>query len=617
MKQSLHQGSQEDKKKFEKLGVDSILGLALLIPKSYDNSFITQTPQLNQKNCIEVEVKHVSQTSRTLSLDLFCTTWNEKIKGVIFRPSFYHTKIFKPGSLLHVRGKIVWGMGKIQIQQPLILKEIDTIVPKYKTTLSNQNMQALVQKYVTKEALVAEGIGEKDAENLRRLHHPDLEFLYSFEENGYPHDIIQTLKYAEIYHYLGALSKKNITYIAKNRLDHDAEEFIASLPFSLTKGQRTCIDAIKEDFRSAHAAKRLIMGDVGCGKTIVMLASVMMAYPKRTILMVPTTVLANQIYEEAIKFLPREVKVTKVVQQSSKEIKLETFDFIIGTHALLFRKLPESDLVMVDEQHRFGTKQRATISNIAKVGNTRAHFLQFSATPIPRTLSMMHASIIDFSYIKELPFKKDIETYIIGKVDFTKLIKHIKDEITKGHQAIIVYPLVEESEVIDYQSIEEGRGYWEKNFEHVFVTFGKDKNKEETLNQFRDEGNILVSTTVIEVGISLPKLTTIVLVAPERLGLASLHQLRGRVSRNGLKGYCYLYTNLEKSNRLSQFAKTTNGFEIAELDLQYRAGGDMLRGILQSGNNFVWFDMANDEEILKKAKASIEHNGVMKKSKRA
>ncbi|WP_331775847.1 ATP-dependent DNA helicase RecG [Sulfurospirillum sp. 1612] len=609
MKRSLQLQSEEDQKKFDKLRIDSILGLALLIPKSYDNSFITQTPQLNQKNCIEVEVQHVSKTPKALSLDLFCITWNEKIKGVIFRPSFYHTKIFKPGSLMHVRGKIVWGMGKIQIQQPQVLKAINTITSKYKTALSNEAMRTLVKKYVTKEALISEGMSDKDATNLWRLHHPDLDFLYEFEKNGYPHDIKETLKYAEIYHYLDALSKKNITYLAKNRLEHDAEPFIATLPFDLTPGQRACIDAIKQDFQSSKAAKRLIMGDVGCGKTIVMLAAVMMAYPKRTILMVPTTVLANQIYEEAIKFLPSNVTVAKVVQQSSKEIDLETFDFIIGTHALLFRKLPETDLVMVDEQHRFGTNQRATISNIAKVGNTRAHFLQFSATPIPRTLSMMHASVIDFSYIKELPFKKDIETHIIGKSKFPQLIGHLKDEIAKGHQAIIVYPLVEESEVIDYQSIEEGRGYWEKNFEHVFVTYGKDKNKEETLQRFRDEGNILVSTTVIEVGISLPKLTTIVLVAPERLGLASLHQLRGRVSRNGLKGYCYLYTNLEKSDRLSQFAKTTNGFEIAELDLQYRAGGDMLRGIFQSGNNFVWFDMAEDHEILKKAKAAMEYNG--------
>jgi ATP-dependent DNA helicase RecG len=261
---------------------------------------------------------------------------------------------------------------------------------------------------------------------------------------------------------------------------------------------------------------------------------------------------------------------------------------------------------MVDEQHRFGTKQRAMIGNLAKNGDKRAHFLQFSATPIPRTLSMMHSSLVDFSYIKELPFKKDIETKIIRKSEFKGLLEHIEREIEKGHQTIIVYPLVEESETIEYQSIEEGRAFWEKRFQRVYVTFGKDKNKEEILEEFCEKGNLLVSTTVIEVGISLPRLTTIVIVAPERLGLASLHQLRGRVSRNGLKGYCFLYTNLNQSQRLEDFCKTTSGFEIAELDLKYREGGDMLKGLFQSGKSFIWFDMNDDEIILKRIKENFK-----------
>ena len=350
------------------------------------------------------------------------------------------------------------------------------------------------------------------------------------------------------------------------------------------------------------------MGDVGCGKTMVILASVVMCYPKRAVLMVPTTVLARQIYDEALKFLPLHVKSTLVVQKSKKSDDLSKFDFIIGTHALLFRELPEIDLVMVDEQHRFGTKQRAAISNLAKKGDKRVHFLQFSATPIPRTLSMMHSSLVDFSYIKELPYKKDIDTKIIRKTEFAKLLEHIKAEIKQKHQVIIVYPLVEESEVIEYQSIEEGRSFWEKSFSNVYVTFGKDKNKEETLQEFSEKGDLLISTTVIEVGISLPRLTTIVLVAPERLGLASLHQLRGRVSRNGLKGYCFLYTNLQKSKRLVDFCKTKSGFDIAELDLKYREGGDMLRGVFQSGKSFEWFDMSEDIEILKEAKDNLKYN---------
>ena len=594
-----------DTKYFKKLGISSFTELALLIPKKYENNFISNTPQLNQENCIEVEVLSTHRSPKALSIKFFSKSWNEKINAVVFRPSAYHSKVFKAGVSLHVKGKILWSNGYIQMQQPKVLKEINTIKTKYKTTLPNATVQRLMAKYLNEQNLKKEGLDEKSIKNLLLLHFPTLYFVNDFFQNGYSKDIIKTLKFVEIYSYLKALSKKNTKYRAKSNLDSDITGFLEKLPFELTGDQLKCIEEIKGDFESGFAAKRLIMGDVGCGKTMVILASVVKAYPKRAVLMVPTTVLANQIYEEAKRFLPLHVEVALVVQKSKKDEDLTKFNFIIGTHALLFRKLPEFDLVMVDEQHRFGTAQRALIANLAKDGDKRAHFLQFSATPIPRTLSMMHSSLVDFSYIKELPFKKDIDTKIIRKTEFAKLLEHIKSEIKQHHQTIIVYPLVEESEVIDYQSIEEGRGFWEKNFKNVYVTFGKDKNKEKTLKEFAKNGDILVSTTVIEVGISLPSLTTIVLVAPERLGLASLHQLRGRVSRNGLKGYCYLYTNLRNSKRLEDFCKTNSGFDIAELDLKYREGGDMLKGVFQSGKNFEWFDMAEDEEILKKAKARL------------
>lgn len=597
-----------DTKYFKKLGISSFTELALLVPKTYENNFISNTPDFNQDNCIEVEVLSTHRSPKALSIKFFSKSWNEKINAIVFRPSAYHSKVFRVGESLHVKGKIVWSNGYIQMQQPKILKEINTLKAKYKTALPNATIQRLMARYLNEQNLKKEDLDEKSIKNLLLLHFPTLPFVNDFFQNGYSKDIIQTLKFVEIYAYLKALGKKNIKYKAKSSLNSDISSFLENLPFKLTNDQQKSIEEISADFVSGFAAKRLIMGDVGCGKTMVILASVMRAYPKRAVLMVPTTVLANQIYEEAKRFLPLHVKTALVVQKSKKDEDLTKFDFIIGTHALLFRELPKFDLVMVDEQHRFGTAQRALISNLAKDGDKRAHFLQFSATPIPRTLSMMHSSLVDFSYIKELPFKKDIDTHIIGRSKFSQLIKHLKDEIAKGHQAIIVYPLVEESEVIDYQSIEEGRGFWEKNFKNVYVTFGKDKNKEETLKEFAKNGDILVSTTVIEVGISLPKLTTIVLVAPERLGLASLHQLRGRVSRNGLKGYCYLYTNLQNSKRLEDFCKTNSGFDIAELDLKYREGGDMLKGVFQSGKNFEWFEISEDEEILKNAKEHMRHN---------
>jgi len=284
---------------------------------------------------------------------------------------------------------------------------------------------------------------------------------------------------------------------------------------------------------------------------------------------------------------------------------LSEYDFIIGTHALLYRELPQASLVMVDEQHRFGTGQRNMLEKLVSSGAKKPHFFQFSATPIPRTQAMIETAHIDVSLITSTPFKKDITSEVIHKGDFPDLLEHIKSEIEKNNQVLLVYPLVEQSEIIEYQSIEEARAYWEKNFDGVYVTHGKDKDKEQVLFDFKDNGNILIATTVVEVGISLPRLTTVVIVGAERLGLSTLHQLRGRVSRTGLKGYCYLYTNQNSSQRLDEFVNMTSGFDIANLDLKFRKSGDLLKGINQSGTEFKWVDIAEDTEIVREVKKDL------------
>ena len=261
---------------------------------------------------------------------------------------------------------------------------------------------------------------------------------------------------------------------------------------------------------------------------------------------------------------------------------------------------------MVDEQHRFGTNQRAMLEKLVSSNKKLPHYFQFSATPIPRTQALIMSSFVEVSLIKELPFKKDIDTKIISKEDFKYLIAHIQKEISLGNQIVIVYPLVEESENFSYQSIEEGKDFWLKYFDKVYITHGKDKNKEDILVKFREDGNILITTTVIEVGISLPRLTTIVIVGAERLGLATLHQLRGRVGRYGQKGYCFLYTHDKNNKRLKAFANTLDGFKIAELDLKFRKSGDLLDGTTQSGESFKYFDEVNDLEILEDVKRYIE-----------
>jgi ATP-dependent DNA helicase RecG len=309
------------------------------------------------------------------------------------------------------------------------------------------------------------------------------------------------------------------------------------------------------------------------------------------------------LFEEAQKFLP--MMKTILVTNKTKKVDLSEYDFIIGTHALLYRELPEAALVMVDEQHRFGTQQRNMLDKLVSEGLRKPHFLQFSATPIPRTQAMIETAHIDVSLITSTPFTKDIESKVIHKSDFKELLVKIKEEIAEGNQVLLVYPLVEQSEMIEYQSIDEARVYWEKNFDGVYVTHGKDKEKEQVLFDFRENGKILIATTVVEVGISLPRLTTVVIVGAERLGLSTLHQLRGRVSRTGLKGYCYLYTNKSSSERLDEFVNTTSGFDIANLDLKFRKSGDLLKGANQSGMQFRFVDLVEDEEIVKSVKKDL------------
>lgn len=595
-----------DKERLKKIGAGTLLDLALLLPHSYENTTLTPTPLLEQTNTIAVKVLSLKQSPKVFQIAFYVESWNAHLDGVIFAFKPYHKAQFRVGSELFIHGKVSYNGGRLQMVQPKIITTINTLIPKYKTPLQNKTVISLMQRYLTLDVLLREGLNEKEAKTLLRLHFPSAKEASTISSFGYSESILNVLKYVEIHNYLKKLSGKKVSFPACAKLDGDEKPFIASLPFALTADQQKVIGEIKRDFLSENAAKRVIMGDVGCGKTMVILASVMMAYPRKAVLMAPTTVLANQLFEEAIKFLPKSVRTLLVTQEADNKELIEDFDFIIGTHALLYRELPQCALVMVDEQHRFGTKQRSLLSALVSKKAWHPHYLQFSATPIPRTLSMIQSSLVDFSFIKMLPFPKDITTKVIAKKDFKALVEHIKNEIVQKHQCIIVYPLVEESEMINYQSIDEGRGFWEKHFEGVFVTYGKDKNKEEILKTFKEEGNLLISTTVVEVGISLPRLSTIVIVGAERLGLASLHQLRGRVSRNGLKGYCYLYTNLAKSERLEKFSQTLDGFEIAELDLEYRQGGDVVGGLIQSGKKLVWFEMGCDEEILKEAKKRVE-----------
>jgi ATP-dependent DNA helicase RecG len=596
---------EEAKQLFKKLKIHTLLDLALIIPTSYNDTTLTLKPELGIINTLEAKVVDSSVYQGKLRVIFTLTQSGRRVSSMFFRVTPYHHKLFEVGSSHVIQGKLEEYKGYWQMSQPKSIKQVGKITPKYKTVLKESEIASLIEVYVSEQNLYNEGLDSKEVATLMHIHFP--KSMGEVYENGsFKTEYISVLKFVEAYNHLKKLRGKRADFPAIRALNGDIKPFVDNLPFTLTDEQQAVIADIQKDVANEDkAAKRMVVGDVGSGKTMVILASVMMALPHKSILMAPTSLLALQLYEEAQKHLPSYVKIALVMQGKNQGDYVEA-DFIIGTHALLYKEdLPEASLVMVDEQHRFGTKQRASLEALVSKGEKKPHFIQFSATPIPRTQAMMESELLDVSLITTTPFEREVLTQTITKADFPNLLTHIKEEIAQEHQVLIIYPLVEESTEVPYQSLEESRAFWESKFDNVYVTHGKDKQKEEVLLEFRKKGNILLATTVVEVGISLPKLTLIVIVGAERLGLATLHQLRGRVGRNGLKSWCYLYSNFKASERLTQFTQTTNGFDIAKLDLKFRDSGDILDGTIQSGQKFKWLDMGEDEEVVARAKSRI------------
>jgi len=373
--------------------------------------------------------------------------------------------------------------------------------------------------------------------------------------------------------------------------------FLKSLPFDLTQDQKNTLKEIESDIATPSPMTRLIQGDVGSGKTVVCLGAAVMSASSgyQTAFMVPTEILAQQHYKTAQNLLkPLGIETTLIVHGGSK--KKETLEpiasgkaqVIIGTHAIFqkgvtFKKL---GLVVVDEQHRFGVGQRNEL--LKKSGNTTPHFLTLTATPIPRTLALTLYGDLDLSLIRQKPVgRQKILTQVYRAHHRKELYQKIKERVGKKQQVYFIYPLVEASEKLDLKSATEMYEKLKKVFPkfRLALLHGRMKGveKHNTLKDFREaKYDILVSTTVIEVGIDVPNATLMVIEHPERLGLSQLHQLRGRVGRGKLASECILMAESFVTKRLRAMEKTDDGFEIAEEDLKIRGPGEFL-GTRQHG----------------------------------
>lgn len=443
------------------------------------------------------------------------------------------------------------------------------------------------------------------------------------------------LKFEELFFIQLQLVVKNLTNKAKNKgfvFDQIGQYFNDfykdHLPFELTNAQKKVLKEIRKDLNTGAQMNRLLQGDVGSGKTIVAVLTMLMALDNnyQSALIAPTEILANQHFNAVEELLsPIGIKV-RLLTGSSKtaqrrviheELENGSLHVIIGTHALFEDKVQFKNLglAIIDEQHRFGVAQRAKMW----MKNTLPpHVLVMTATPIPRTLAMSVYGDLDISVIDELPpGRKMIKT--IHRYDSNRLavFKFIKEEIVKGRQIYVVYPLIQESEQLDYKDLMDGYESISREFPlpdfRISIVHGKMKSadKDYEMQRFvKGETQIMVATTVIEVGVNVPNASVMIIESAERFGLSQLHQLRGRVGRGADQSYCILMSGMkltkEAKTRLQTMVETNDGFKIAEVDLKLRGPGDLM-GTQQSGVlDLKIADIVQDSSVLFKARKAAQ-----------
>lgn len=410
------------------------------------------------------------------------------------------------------------------------------------------------------------------------------------------------------------LNQKNVDEFYERMIKEDkVNKFIETLPFTLTNDQVNAIEEIKNDFNNPKRMNRLILGDVGSGKTIVAFIALYMNYITgyQGVMMAPTEILAKQHYENMINLFKNfDLKMELLTSSTLKKTRSDIIkrlasgdvDVLIGTHSVLndeiiFKNL---GLVVTDEQHRFGVNQRNMLQKKGKLSDV----LYLSATPIPRTLALTLFGDMDITEIKSKPSnRKPIETKLFKNKDIKDVLFMMLDEIKKGHQIYVVAPLIEDENETGMETVKELKNKIDTAFNHkipIDILHGKLKNKdkEEIMNNFKlNKTKILISTTVIEVGVDVKNATMMVIFNAERFGLATLHQLRGRIGRNDLESKCILISDYD-TPRLKILEESNDGFYISEKDFELRGSGDLF-GVKQSGDmNFKIANMKTDFKIL-------------------
>ncbi|MBP8249523.1 MAG: ATP-dependent DNA helicase RecG, partial [Chitinophagales bacterium] len=464
-------------------------------------------------------------------------------------------------------------------------------------------------------------------EAYKQIHYPDSEahLQHAIRRLKFEELFIDQIKLLRVKQYRHSTS---IGFILKNIEHHFTNFFNNHLPFQLTEAQKRVLKEIRKDVLSGRQMNRLLQGDVGSGKTVVALLTMLMAIDNnfQSCLMAPTEILAQQHYAGIKELLaPLNIRVellTGSVKGKQRKIIFADLEkgeipILIGTHALIEDTVKFNNLgcVVIDEQHRFGVEQRAKLW--AK-NNIAPHILVMTATPIPRTLAMTYYGDLDVSVIDELPpGRKPIKTVHRKESERLQVFGFLKEQIKEGRQVFVIYPLIEESEKLDLNNLMEGIQAFERAFPRpqyqLSIMHGKMKPADKDFEMQRFVANntqIMVSTTVIEVGVNVPNATVMIIENAERFGLAQLHQLRGRVGRGAHQSFCILMTgdklNNDARTRIQTMIQTNDGFKISEVDMQLRGPGE-IEGTRQSGApNFKIANIATDEHIMREARLSAE-----------
>ncbi len=638
----------------KELGIHTFQDLLNLFPNRYlDRTQYYKIAQLQQTNAevqIIGKITHIKTVDQKNGKRLVATFMDEtgSMELVWFRGIKWIRENLKLNEPYVIFGKTNYFNNSFSLPHPEMElldaheKSIRSAMqPVYPSTeklgnsgITNRVINGLMQQlFLESKNNFAETLSKPLLEQLKLVSKKEALFNIHFPKSQ-PHLARATyrLKFEELFYIQLQLIRKNLIHKSKikgypfDKIGRNFNTFFAEhLPFELTEAQKRVIKEIRNDLGSNAQMNRLLQGDVGSGKTIVALMSMLIAIDNgfQACLMAPTEILSVQHYNslvELCKKLNTSIELltgsTKTSKRREIHEKLENgeLNILIGTHALLEEKVKFKNLglAIVDEQHRFGVEQR---SKLWHKNDYPPHVLVMTATPIPRTLAMSVYGDLDISVIDELPpGRKDIKTVHRFDANRLKVFHFIKEEISKGRQVYIVYPLIQESETMDYKDLMDGyesivREFPLPNYQ-VSIVHGQMKpaDKEYEMNRFiKGETQIMVATTVIEVGVDVPNASVMVIESAERFGLSQLHQLRGRVGRGAEQSYCILMTSHKLSadakTRLQTMVRTSDGFEIAEVDLKLRGPGDMM-GTQQSGVlNLRIADIIKDSEILKIARS--------------